>query len=188
MRIHKAYWLIIFTWAAVLSLKIPIERIASVANRQRVYSDHESASDFLYWCRSGSEFVSGCESGFFPETWPSKQLKILRVHIMIAVRLSKHFQAFLRKYRIHVINNELDHFNLQRLNIFSCQKGLIRAAGPDTDPAKFAIICRFSFQKGRSRIWLGGRWRTDPDPAKWRIPPNPDSVPVPNSHTGSSFV
>jgi hypothetical protein len=57
-------------------------------------------------------------------------------------------------------------------------EGLIRAAGPDTDPAKFAIIMQIFIPErpDLSRIRIGLPWNTDPDPAKWRIPPNPDSV------------
>ena len=28
-------------------------------------------------------------------------------------------------------------------------------------------------------------WYTNPDSSKWRFRPNPDSVPVPNSHNGN---
>jgi hypothetical protein len=37
---------------------------------------------------------------------------------MMAVRFSKHSQAFLRKYRIHVINNVLDHFKFAKTKRF----------------------------------------------------------------------
>jgi hypothetical protein len=106
----------------------------------------------------------------------------------------KEFSSFPQKIP-HTNNQQrivpLQIFKDNTVHIFMLE-GLIRAAGPDTDPAKFAIIMQIFIPErpDLSQIRIGGPWLVyrSGSPTKWRIRPKPDSVPVPNLHTGCFFV